>query len=127
MGTAPATETFTSYSTKDGLAKCFVGRNSVVDFLLTRGVDPPAATSTGLSAFHWAANRGNLDTVKSSHRTKGAARTERNITTERFWETFWSECLEESCPLIPRSPEEACTKRPRSKGDLITPIHNEPA
>ena len=29
-----------------------------------RGVDPAAGTGTGLSAFHWAANRGNLDTVK---------------------------------------------------------------
>ena len=43
---------------------CFLGRTSVADFLLTHGVDPAAGTSTGLSAFHWAANRGNLDTVK---------------------------------------------------------------
>jgi hypothetical protein len=43
---------------------CFLGRTSVADFLMTRGVDPAAGTATGLSAFHWAANRGNLDTVK---------------------------------------------------------------
>lgn len=43
---------------------CFLGRTSVADFLLTEGVDPAAGTSTGLSGFHWAANRGNLDTVK---------------------------------------------------------------
>lgn len=43
---------------------CFLGRTSVVDFLLTQGVDPAAGTSTGLSGFHWAANRGNLETVK---------------------------------------------------------------
>jgi hypothetical protein len=43
---------------------CFLGRTSVADFLLTQGVDPAAGTSTGLSAFHWAANRGNLDTVE---------------------------------------------------------------
>jgi len=43
---------------------CFLGRTSVADFLLTEGVDPAQGTSTGLSAFHWAANRGNLDTVK---------------------------------------------------------------
>lgn len=43
---------------------CFLGRASVADFLLTEGVDPAAGTGTGLSAFHWAANRGNLDTVK---------------------------------------------------------------
>ena len=42
----------------------FLGRTSVADFLMNRGVDPAAGTGTGLSAFHWAANRGNLDTVK---------------------------------------------------------------
>lgn len=43
---------------------CFLGRNNVADFLLNAGVDPAAGTGTGLSALHWAANRGNLDTVK---------------------------------------------------------------
>ena len=43
---------------------CFLGRTSVAEFLLTQGVDPAAGISTGLSAFHWAANRGNLNTVK---------------------------------------------------------------
>ncbi len=43
---------------------CFLGRTSVAEFLLNEGVDPAAGIGTGLSAFHWAANRGNLDTVK---------------------------------------------------------------
>jgi hypothetical protein len=43
---------------------CFLGRNTVADLLLDAGVDPAAGTGTGLSALHWAANRGNLDTVK---------------------------------------------------------------
>ena len=43
---------------------CFLGRNSVADFLLARGVDPRAGASTGLDGFHWAANRGQLETVK---------------------------------------------------------------
>jgi ankyrin repeat protein len=43
---------------------CFLGRTSVADLLLTEGVDPAAGTGTGLSALHWAANRGNLATVK---------------------------------------------------------------
>lgn len=43
---------------------CFLGRTSVAAFLLSRGVDPAAGMGTGLSGFHWAANRGNLDTVK---------------------------------------------------------------
>jgi hypothetical protein len=43
---------------------CFLGRTTVVDFLLTHGVNPAAGNGTGLNAFHWAANRGQLDTVK---------------------------------------------------------------
>jgi Ankyrin repeats (many copies) len=42
---------------------CFLGRTGIADFLLTKGVDPSAGTGTGLSGFHWAANRGNLETV----------------------------------------------------------------
>src|SRR5258708_2635193 len=43
---------------------CFNGRTAVADFLLKKGVDPAAGAGTGLTAFHWAANRGHLDTVK---------------------------------------------------------------
>jgi hypothetical protein len=43
---------------------CFLGRTGVAEFLLNEGVDPAAGMGTGLSAFHWAANRGNLETVK---------------------------------------------------------------
>jgi hypothetical protein len=43
---------------------CFLGRANVADFLLARGVDPAAGAGTGLSGFHWAANRGHLDTVE---------------------------------------------------------------
>lgn len=43
---------------------CFLGRTGVAEFLLNEGVDPAAGIGTGMSAFHWAANRGNLDTVK---------------------------------------------------------------
>lgn len=42
---------------------CFLGRTSIAEFLLNEGVDPAAGFGTGMSAFHWAANRGNLDTV----------------------------------------------------------------
>jgi ankyrin repeat protein len=43
---------------------CFLGRTGVADYLITRGVDPSAGTKTGLDAFHWAANRGQLETVR---------------------------------------------------------------
>jgi hypothetical protein len=43
---------------------CFNGRTEVVAFLLDHGVDPAAGIGTGLNGFHWAANRGQLVTVK---------------------------------------------------------------
>ncbi len=43
---------------------CFLGRNHVVRFLLARGVRPNGGAGTGCNAVHWAANRGQLDTVK---------------------------------------------------------------
>jgi hypothetical protein len=43
---------------------CFLGLTDVADFLLTEGVNPAAGIGTGLAALHWAANRGNLDTVR---------------------------------------------------------------
>jgi hypothetical protein len=43
---------------------CFLGRTNVARFLLDKGVEAAAGIGTGLAAFHWAANRGNLDTVK---------------------------------------------------------------
>lgn len=43
---------------------CFLGRSDIAEYLLTRGVDAAAGAGTGLNAFHWAANRGQLETVR---------------------------------------------------------------
>jgi hypothetical protein len=43
---------------------CFLGRTEVVDYLMAQGIDPSAGIGTGLDGFHWAANRGQLDTVR---------------------------------------------------------------
>ena len=42
----------------------FLGRIDVAEYLLARGVDPSAGAGTGLDAFHWAANRGQLKSVR---------------------------------------------------------------
>ena len=42
---------------------CFNGRTSWVADLLDRGADLLAGSGTGLNGFHWAANRGRLETV----------------------------------------------------------------
>lgn len=41
----------------------FNGRTEVAGYLLDAGADPAAENGTGMSAFHWAANRGQLETV----------------------------------------------------------------
>lgn len=43
---------------------CFLGYTKVAAYLLEHGVDPTAGIGTGLNAFHWAANRGQLETVR---------------------------------------------------------------
>lgn len=43
---------------------CFNGRTDVARYLLDKGINPASGNKTGLNAFHWAANRGHLDTVK---------------------------------------------------------------
>jgi ankyrin repeat protein len=54
---------------------CFLGLTSVADYLLTQGVDPTAGAGTGLAAFHWAANRGQLETVRLLIRRKAPLET----------------------------------------------------
>lgn len=43
---------------------CFNGRTPIVERFLDAGLSPLAGNLTGLDGFHWAANRGQLLTVK---------------------------------------------------------------
>jgi ankyrin repeat protein len=43
---------------------CFLGESDVAEYLLKRGVDPSGGSGTGLNAFHWAVNRGQLEAVR---------------------------------------------------------------
>jgi len=42
----------------------WLGRVDLVEWLLARGVDPAGGNATGMSALHWAANRGQIDAVR---------------------------------------------------------------
>jgi hypothetical protein len=42
---------------------CFNGCVAAVESLLARGMNPSGGAATGLNAFHWAANRGQLEVV----------------------------------------------------------------
>jgi hypothetical protein len=43
---------------------CFLGAVEVVDYLLARHVNPDGGKATGMTAFHWAANRGQAAVVE---------------------------------------------------------------
>ena len=43
---------------------CFNGCTYVIEYFLAKGVNPTGGINTGLNAFHWAANRGQLKAVK---------------------------------------------------------------
>jgi len=43
---------------------CFLGKTRTAEYLLREGVVPSGGASTGLNAFHWAVNRGQLETVR---------------------------------------------------------------
>jgi hypothetical protein len=51
---------------------CFNGCTHVVEYCLARGLDPSGGINTGLNAFHWAANRGQLTTVEILIQNKSA-------------------------------------------------------
>lgn len=42
---------------------CFLDRTAMVEFLIDHGAEPVAGAGRGLNGFHWAANRGQLQTV----------------------------------------------------------------
>ena len=43
---------------------CFNGFTKVVEYFLAKGLDPNGGINTGLNAFHWAANREQLEVVE---------------------------------------------------------------
>jgi ankyrin repeat protein len=44
---------------------CFIGQTDAAEYLLAHGANLVAGAGTGLNGFHWAANRGQLDTVRA--------------------------------------------------------------
>src|SRR5215467_12572175 len=43
---------------------CFLGRTEAAEYFLQKGVPTSGGAKTGLNAFHWAANRGQLEAVR---------------------------------------------------------------
>lgn len=69
---------------------CFLGRTGIAEYLWQRGVDVTAGTATGLSAFHWAANRGHLATVKLLLKYNAPLEMENSYGGTVLGGTLWS-------------------------------------
>jgi ankyrin repeat protein len=69
---------------------CFLGRTGIADFLLAQGVDPSAGTGTGLAGFHWAANRGNLETVNLLIKRKAPLEQQNSYEGTVLGGTLWA-------------------------------------
>jgi hypothetical protein len=69
---------------------CFNGRIAVAEYLLQRGVDPAGGAGTGLNALHWAANRGQLESVRLLLRYKAPLETRSMYDGTALGTAVWS-------------------------------------
>ena len=76
---------------------CFNGRTKVAKFLMDRGVDVIAGDATGMNGYHWAANRGHLETVKLLIERKVPMEIKNMYGGTVLGQTVWSE-IHESGP-----------------------------
>jgi hypothetical protein len=69
---------------------CFNGCTQVAEYFLAAGVNPGGGASTGLNAFHWAANRGHLDVVEILIRNNASLETENSYGGTVLGCAVWS-------------------------------------
>ncbi len=43
---------------------CFLGHPETAEYLILKGLDPSGGSKTGMNAVHWAANRGEVSTLR---------------------------------------------------------------
>jgi hypothetical protein len=69
---------------------CFNGCTDVIEYFLTKDVDPNGGSNTGSNAFHWAANRGQLKAVEVLIRNKAALETKTSYGATVLGFAVWS-------------------------------------
>jgi hypothetical protein len=69
---------------------CFLGRTAVVEYFLAHGINPSGGAATGLNAFHWAANRGQLEVVRLLIRQKAPLETRNSYGGTVLGGTVWA-------------------------------------
>lgn len=69
---------------------CFLGLNSVAEYLLAQGFDPSAGAATGMDALHWATNRGQLESVRMLLKRKPPLEARNSHGTTVLGTAVWS-------------------------------------
>lgn len=69
---------------------CFNGSIEVIEYFLNHGVNPNGGINTGLNAFHWAANRGQLKAVEILIREKALLETQSSYGGTVLGTAVWS-------------------------------------
>ena len=69
---------------------CFNGCTAIIEYLLAKGVDPNGGINTGSNAFHWAANRGQLEAVEILIRNKAALESQNQYGATVLGFAVWS-------------------------------------
>ncbi len=75
----------------------FLGRTSVMEYLLKQGIDPSGGAGTGLDALHWAANRGQLEAVRLLINAKAPLATRSMYGGTALETAIWSAINEPRC------------------------------
>lgn len=69
---------------------CFNGSLETIKYFLSQGLDPSGGIATGLNAFHWAANRGQLEAVKLLIQARAPLETKNNYGGTVLGCAVWS-------------------------------------
>src|ERR671923_1007814 len=80
---------------------CFLGRTEVTEYFLAQGINPSGGIATGLNAFHWAANRGQLEVVRLLIRHKAPLELRNSYGGTVLGATVWA-AVHEPRPDHPR-------------------------
>lgn len=80
---------------------CFLGRTEVAEYLLSSSIHPSGGIGTGLNAFHWAVNRGQLEIVRLLLRHRAPLETRNSYGGTVLGAAVWA-AVHETKPDHPR-------------------------
>jgi hypothetical protein len=69
---------------------CFLGERETAEYLILKGLDPSGGGRTGMNAVHWAANRGQVETLRLLLRHRVPLETRNMYGGTVLGQTVWS-------------------------------------